>query len=248
MKIIFYVIILLFVLDENGAVADIYRYVSKDGIESYTDAPVSRNSVLVIREHRHGLKSYKTGSTKTRKTHHVVDPIALSSAPRSRSLPVKGVVSSTVGLRYDPIDGMLRDHKGVDIAIREGTPIKPVAPGVISYSGTRGGYGNIVIVEHENGMMTLYAHNSVNLAGTGDRVDRNSTIALSGSTGRSTGPHLHFEAWLEGQNITTEFLADPSSIHRYATSRMPTRKVSVIRKVVTADGSVLLTNLPLVHP
>jgi len=252
-KFFFYALSLLFVIDANWAIADIYRYVSKDGVECYTDAPVNRNSVLVIREHRrvtsNGLKSKKrTVSNKLPEIHPLVQPIALSSSPKSLSLPVEGVISSRVGLRYDPIDGMLRNHKGVDIAIPEGTPVKPVAPGIVSYSGTRGGYGNIVIIEHDSGMTTLYAHNSVNLAATGYRVDGNSTIALSGSTGRSTGPHLHFEAWLEGQNVTSEFLADPTSIHRYSSTRMPSRKISVIRKVVTADGSVLLTNLPLVHP
>jgi murein DD-endopeptidase MepM/ murein hydrolase activator NlpD len=253
MKILFYVLSLLFVIDEKVAIADIYRYVSKDGVECYTDAPVNRNSVLVIREHRRvtssGLKSKKrTVSTKLPEIYPRVQSTALSSVPKSLTLPVEGVISSRVGLRYDPIDGTLRNHQGVDIAIPEGTPIKPMAPGIVTYSGTRGGYGNIVIIDHDNGMTTLYAHNSVNLAVSGYRVDGNPTIALSGSTGRSTGPHLHFEAWLDGQNVTSEFLADPSSIHTYSTTRMPSRKVSIIRKVVTADGSVLLTNLPLVHP
>ncbi|MDD2336290.1 MAG: M23 family metallopeptidase [Geobacteraceae bacterium] len=143
---------------------------------------------------------------------------------------------------------MLRNHKGVDIAIPEGTPIKPVSPGIVSFSGMRGGYGNIVIIGHGNGLTTLYAHNKVNVSEIGDRVDGNSTIALSGSTGRSTGPHLHFEAWLEGQNVTSEFLADPSSLQRSSTNKIPARKVSFIRKVVTSDGSIILTNLPLFHP
>jgi murein DD-endopeptidase MepM/ murein hydrolase activator NlpD len=97
-------------------------------------------------------------------------------------------------------------------------------------------------------MTTLYAHNSVNLMASGNRVDKNSTIALSGSTGRSTGPHLHFEAWLEGQNITADFLADPASIQRYSGVKRTARKINAIRKVVMADGSIYLTNLPLVHP
>lgn len=251
MKIFFYSIFLLSVV-ANWAIADIYRSVSKDGVECYTDAPVNRNSVLVIREHRkikvHKSESNRIVSTGTRKLHPLLQSTTLVSKPKSFVLPVKGVISSTVGLRYDPIDGMLRDHKGVDIAIPEGTPIKPVAAGIVSYSGMRGGYGNIVIVEHDSGMTTLYAHNNINWAESGDRVDEKTTIALSGSTGRSTGPHLHFEAWLAGQNVTSDFFDDPSSSQRYPSSKMITRKASFIRKVVTADGSILLTNLPLVHP
>jgi len=252
MKIIIYIFFLLSVVVANRASADIYRSVSEDGVECYTNAPVNRNSILVIREHRKvrpsALKSNRLVSSEKRTPHPLVQPAALLSKPKSLILPVKGVISSTVGLRYDPINGMLRDHKGVDIAIPEGTAIKPVAAGIVSYSGMRGGYGNIVIIEHGSGMTTLYAHNNVNWAESGDRVDENTTIALSGSTGRSTGPHLHFEAWIEGQNVTADFLNDPSSIQRYPVSKMIARKTSFIRKVVMADGSIILTNLPLVHP
>ena len=251
MKILFYLIFLLSFV-ANRAIADIYRSVSKDGVECYTDAPVNRNSVLVIREHRkikaRKLDSNRIVSAGTRKSHPLLQSTALVSKSKSLVLPVKGVISSTVGLRYDPINGMLRDHKGVDIAISEGTPIKPVAAGIVSYSGMRGGYGNIVIIEHDTGLTTLYAHNNINWAERGDRVDENTTIALSGSTGRSTGPHLHFEAWFAGQNVTSGLLDDPSSIQRYPRTKMIIRKASFIRKVVAADGSILLTNLPLVHP
>lgn len=234
----------------NCATADIYRSISPDGIECYTDAPINRESVLVIREYHRDKKNVK----KSKKTVIASSNNSLSaSRPLSvnrgkYTLPVQGLISSSVGLRYDPIDGVLRNHKGVDIAIPEGTPVKPVAAGVVSYSGTRGGYGNIVIVEHGGGMTTLYAHNSSNLIFRGDRVNENTTIALTGSTGRSTGPHLHFEAWLDGQNITTDFLGGTSSLQRRPSSRMTARKISTIRKVVMADGSVYLTNLPLVHP
>lgn len=252
MKNIFSILFLLSVVVASKASADIYRHVSTDGVECYTDAPVNRESVLVIREHRKVKaklnRTASTNSTKTRNTPPVPQPTGLSAKSKGLTLPVEGVVTSAVGLRYDPIDGVLRNHKGVDIAIPEGTPIKPAAPGIIAYSGTRGGYGNIVIVEHAGGMTTLYAHNSVNLMASGNRVDKNSTIALSGSTGRSTGPHLHFEAWLEGQNITADFLADPASIQRYSGVKRTARKINAIRKVVMADGSIYLTNLPLVHP
>lgn len=250
MKYYMCVIVLLSLFAANSAIADIYRSISPDGVECYTDAPMNRESVLIIREHHRFNKKTKTSkntiAASSRNT--LPDSRPLSTKKGKYTLPVQGLISSSVGLRYDPIDGVLRSHKGVDIAIPEGTPVKPVAAGIVSYSGTRGGYGNIVIVEHEGGMTTLYAHNSSNLSSCGDRVNENTTIALTGSTGRSTGPHLHFEAWLDGQNITTDFLGGSSPLQRPSRSRMTARKISTIRKVVMADGSVYLTNLPLVHP
>ena len=152
-------------------------------------------------------------------------------------LPVPGRISSTVGLRHDPIDGMVRDHKGVDIATPEGTPVRPVASGVVVFSGYRQGYGNTVMVSHDDGMITLYAHNSTNLKNAGDPVDRGSTIAFSGSTGRTTGPHLHFEAWKNGVNMTASFIPGAASgDFRHGSDG--------IRRIVQADGTLMFTNLP----
>jgi murein DD-endopeptidase MepM/ murein hydrolase activator NlpD len=113
-------------------------------------------------------------------------------------LPAVGKVTSRYGLRHDPIDGRLRHHSGIDIAMPEGTPVPSAAPGRVVFSGFSSGYGNCVIIEHENGLTSLYAHNSVNLVKTGDIVDKNRVLALSGSSGRSTGPHLHFEVRKDG--------------------------------------------------
>lgn len=242
----------LFFITVLQASADVYKYVSKDGVECYTDAPVHRKAVLLMRETRPAAPVRKGSSSP----HALVSRPASSPSPAKarcrdsgpRALPVSGIISSSVGLRVDPIDGLLRNHNGVDIAIPEGTPVKPVAPGIITYSGTRSGYGNIVIVAHDNGMTTLYAHNRVNLAVTGQRVDAGGTIARTGSTGRSTGPHLHFEAWLDGENITSEFLDGVPAVGRHSLSRAVVRKKDNIRKMVMADGTILLTNLPLVHP
>ncbi|HOP40033.1 MAG TPA: M23 family metallopeptidase [Geobacteraceae bacterium] len=252
MKTILTLHILLLLVAANKASADIYRYISKDGVECYTDAPVNRESVIVIHERRKSRKSVK----KTKDGKYIKSPanksfsksISMNAKGILVSLPVEGVISSPVGLRYDPIDGMLRNHTGVDIAVPDGTPIKPVAPGIILYSGTRGGYGNLVIIEHEGGMTTLYAHNRANLVIRGDRVDKNTTIALSGSTGRSTGPHLHFEAWLDGQNITAQVLSEPGMVRKVPIEGTVVRKSRPMRKIIMADGTILLTNLPLVHP
>lgn len=117
------------------------------------------------------------------------------------SLPVNGKITSMFGLRIDPIDGKLRHHNGIDIAVPEGSQIKPVLPGKVIYSGYSAGYGNYIIIEHEGSIQTIYAHNSRNLVKAGDMVTKNTVIAFSGSTGRATGPHLHFEVWKNGKAI-----------------------------------------------
>ena len=113
-------------------------------------------------------------------------------------LPAVGKVSSRYGLRHDPIDGRLRHHNGIDIAMPEGSHVKAAREGKVVFSGLLFGYGNTVIVDHGNGLTSLYAHNSLNLVKTGDVVDKNSILSLSGSSGRSTGPHLHFEVRKDG--------------------------------------------------
>lgn len=110
-------------------------------------------------------------------------------------------VSSKYGMREDPFTGHERFHHGVDIAAKEGSPVYPAAGGRVIFSGTRGGYGNVVEVLHENGLVTRYGHNSRNLVKEGDRVTTRDAIASVGSTGRSTGPHLHFEILKDGSAI-----------------------------------------------
>lgn len=232
--------------------ADVYKYVSEDGVECYTDAPVNRKAVLMLRERRAQPKAKKP-ATATFPSPTMASDTPSTSLPQrlnagKHALPVSGVISSPVGLRYDPIDGLLRNHNGVDIAVPEGTPVKPVAAGFVTYSGSRNGYGNMVIVQHADGMVTLYAHNRTNLVLTGDRVDSGGAIALTGSTGRSTGPHLHFEAWQDGANITSEFLEGGTATGRGHKGRRSGPKKEIIRRLVMADGTILLTNLPLLHP
>jgi murein DD-endopeptidase MepM/ murein hydrolase activator NlpD len=158
------------------------------------------------------------------------------------NLPVKGRVSSTVGPRVDPINGVLRFHQGVDIAIPEGTPVTPVSGGRIAYSGSQQGYGNMVIIQHDDGMMTIYAHHSKNLVKVGDRVDMKSSIALVGSTGHSTGPHLHFEAWKGGKNVTEAFLPNFSGRKFGASTHISLDKTN-LRKVILADGTLLFVEI-----
>jgi murein DD-endopeptidase MepM/ murein hydrolase activator NlpD len=153
-------------------------------------------------------------------------------------LPVKGRISSTVGARPDPINGEIRMHNGIDIAISEGTPVKPVAPGRVAYSGMQPGYGNMVIIQHEDGMISIYAHHLRNLVKTGDRVTKETVAAYSGSTGHSTGPHLHFEAWQAGMNITSAFLPSFAGQKIEESSHIPLEKTN-LRKAILSDGTIL---------
>ncbi len=110
-----------------------------------------------------------------------------------QTLPVQGRVTSPAGWRQDPITGEARYHRGTDIAAPNGTPIQSVSSGRVVESGRKGGYGNAVVIESDDGRKMLYAHNLMNHVKVGDRVRAGEVIALVGSTGRSTGPHVHFE-------------------------------------------------------
>ncbi len=112
-----------------------------------------------------------------------------------------GYISSVFGNRTDPFTGRAAFHKGVDFAGREGSDIVAVASGVVIWSGDRYGYGQMVEINHGNGYVTRYAHNSENLVAVGDTVKRGETIAVMGSTGRATGPNLHFEVLHNGRVV-----------------------------------------------
>jgi murein DD-endopeptidase MepM/ murein hydrolase activator NlpD len=122
----------------------------------------------------------------------------MNKAEDKLQIPANGRITSKYGMRSDPIDGRLRRHDGIDIAMPEGTPVKPVAAGRVVFSGDSSGYGNLVIIDHGEGLTSMYAHNSKNLVKSGEVIDKNRIIALSGSTGRSAGPHLHFELRKDG--------------------------------------------------
>lgn len=113
----------------------------------------------------------------------------------------KGWVSSYYGYRNSPFDGGREFHKGIDIAAKEGTEIIAVAGGVVTWADRRWGYGNLVEVNHGNGYVTRYAHCSKLLVKEGEAVKKGQVVALMGSTGRSTGPHVHFEVLQDGKQV-----------------------------------------------
>jgi murein DD-endopeptidase MepM/ murein hydrolase activator NlpD len=117
-----------------------------------------------------------------------------TGAPSAAGLiwPVDGVVVSGFGMRWG------RMHEGIDIAASSGTPIRVAAAGTVIHAGWLGGYGNLVVVDHGNGLATAYAHASSILVRVGQQVSQGETVSLVGSTGNSSGPHLHFEVRVNG--------------------------------------------------
>ncbi|MCX7831569.1 MAG: peptidoglycan DD-metalloendopeptidase family protein [Actinobacteria bacterium] len=113
--------------------------------------------------------------------------------------PVNGVVTSGFGMRLHPILGTYRMHTGIDIAAPLGTPVKAAQSGTVLMAGRLGGYGNCIIIDHGGGVSTLYAHlNSINVE-IGQQITKGTVIGAVGSTGLSTGPHLHFEVRINGE-------------------------------------------------
>lgn len=112
-----------------------------------------------------------------------------------------GYISSRFGSRNDPFTGRRAFHKGVDFAGRAGADVVAVASGVVVWSGPRYGYGQLVEINHGNGLSTRYAHNADNLVAVGDTVKRGQVIARIGDTGRATGPNLHFEVLRDGRAV-----------------------------------------------
>ena len=125
----------------------------------------------------------------------------IESNLKPTGMPVQGYISSYFGTRADPFDGRSARHTGIDIATPFGTPVHVVAEGMVTFAGVRSGYGNVVEVDHGNGYMTRYAHNSALLVHPGEHVQVGDIIAKAGSTGRSTGSHVHFEVWYDGRVI-----------------------------------------------
>ena len=118
--------------------------------------------------------------------------------------PLEARVSSSFGLRKDPFTGQRKFHDGIDLAAQEGTDVKAVMAGRVQITDDQKGYGRVVVLDHGHGFTTLYAHNRDITVKAGDWVTKGSTIAKVGSTGRSTGPHLHFEVKKDGKNLDPE--------------------------------------------
>jgi murein DD-endopeptidase MepM/ murein hydrolase activator NlpD len=139
-------------------------------------------------------------------TASVTEPAAMpnENVPRLPSevqVPVYGRITSRFGMRDHPILETERFHTGVDIAVPTGEDIRPMMSGMVVFAGVKGGYGNLVEIDHGNGMRTRYGHLSDTLVKVGDYLSANQVLGLAGQTGYATGPHLHFEVRQNGQPI-----------------------------------------------
>ena len=139
------------------------------------------------------------------------------------SAPVSGRMSSGYGMRRHPILGYTRMHAGIDFAARYGSPIYAATDGVVSYSGRHGGHGNYVRLDHGHGLATGYAHMSRIAARSGQRVRQGQVIGYVGSSGLSTGPHLHYELYRNGRTI------NPLSVKFTTTAQLEGRELAAFR-------------------
>ena len=128
--------------------------------------------------------------------HHMNDERQLAGRPVAT-----GWASSSYGVRKDPFNGNPRMHRGLDFASAEGEPVLATGAGIVTFAGRRGAYGKLVEIDHGGGMRTRYAHSSRIDVEVGDIVTRGQQIAAVGTTGRSTGPHVHYEVLENGRHI-----------------------------------------------
>lgn len=189
---------------------------SRDFFTSMMDAEVAR---LVARRDTSGVakaveKTFEKIPIEAGKPRAPINPPVLppiTPSPNQSLFPAAGVVSSSFGVRADPLDRQRKFHQGVDIAAVAGTPIHAVAPGRVVFSGVAPGYGNLIEVDHGGGWITRYGHNAKNLVSVGEQVDAGRQIGLVGRTGRATGDHLHFEARHEGRAVDPKIFLSATS-------------------------------------
>lgn len=149
-----------------------------------------------VARHTHDL-SERLNAALTPRPEVTVRP----ASPWSRALGAPARLTSGYGIRKDPFTGRKAFHHGIDLAAPQGTKIYPFEKGTVTFNGWKSGYGRVVVVKHDNGVESIYGHTSKNHVAVGTRVDRDTVIAEVGSTGRSTGPHLHFEVRNQGKAV-----------------------------------------------
>jgi murein DD-endopeptidase MepM/ murein hydrolase activator NlpD len=121
-----------------------------------------------------------------------------------KGYPVEGSISSPYGKRENPITGNAGFHSGIDISASPGAPILATAEGMVSHSGWTSHSGYVVVLEHGCGFSTIYAHNKKNAVKLGEKVKRGGIVGYVGSTGKSTGPHVHYEIWEKGKSVNPQ--------------------------------------------
>lgn len=152
------------------------------------------------------LDSFEKQLTDRERQIRVLEDLLLASRLQRQVKPSgwpvdNGWISSAFGMRTDPFTGRYTMHSGMDFAAREGSDVLSVAAGIVTEAGDRFGYGAMVEINHGNGFVTRYGHNERVMVSVGDKVNKGQRIALMGSTGRSTGPHVHFEVLFNGKVV-----------------------------------------------
>ncbi|MFW6016337.1 MAG: peptidoglycan DD-metalloendopeptidase family protein, partial [bacterium] len=176
--------------DSLSKIAENFNIKLKDLIEN--NKIVNPNNIYVGQN----IKIPDSNSDNTR-GHNSHERERLQLASRSQNTnyiwPVVGTLSSEYGWRIHPLSKSKDFHTGIDIAVPIGTPVYSVEDGIVVHSDWSGGYGKLIIIKHRNNTLSYYAHNHQTLVKKGEKVGQGKIIALSGNTGQSTGPHLHFE-------------------------------------------------------
>jgi len=169
-------------------------------VDTPASQPVAADEILS------SLASFEKQLADRERQMRVLEDLLLASRlqkeVRPSGWPVEnGWISSLFGTRMDPFTGLRAFHAGVDFAARQGANVQSVAAGIVSDVGERFGYGLLVEINHGNGYVTRYGHNNTALVAVGDRVRKSQAVALVGDSGRSTGPHVHFEVLLNGRTV-----------------------------------------------
>ena len=152
------------------------------------------------------IERFEAKLTERERQMRVLEDLLMASRMQNEVVPsgwpvANGFISSLFGRRPDPFSGRMAFHEGMDFAGPEGSNVIAVGAGVVSYSGPRAGYGVLVEINHGNGYLTRYGHNKAVLVKVGDTIRKGQRLALLGSSGRSTGPHVHFEVLLNGSPV-----------------------------------------------
>lgn len=176
--------------------AKLFHYKSKDEILENLDA--SDTGSLDLRELKRQIKITMETSGDIKDYLSKQRDIYLATP---KGWPTDGHITSPYGWRVNPVTGGREFHGGVDIAAEPGEPVRATADGIVSFAGWSGNNGNLVVIEHGMGFQTFYAHNRKVLVKVGQKVKRGQIISYMGSTGRSTGPHVHYEIWHDGRSV-----------------------------------------------
>lgn len=185
-----------FVLQSRIQLNALQNTLTEMGVNMAAITPPSRPTGLALpKSLTDGSSPFETGLAQARRSFGDLGKLrqAASSMPLLRPVSLEMRMSSPFGIRIHPIYKSERLHAGLDFAVPEGTPIRAAGGGVVYSASVAGGYGNLIIVDHGNGVTTRYAHLSMMLVQPGQPVTAGMTIGRSGNTGASTGPHLHYE-------------------------------------------------------